>query len=435
MADSSNALPGAGGQQTPSQKPTQPGGNAGSKGMSSSGDVQTMADMIELARQKKAAQQGSQAPQNRPAPMNPVQPKMVPSAPKTGPMPTFAPLKPVPSARPAANIQDHTLVSQVAPLNETSKEANTMPSSMLPQGMPEKHARMIPMVLIVMGAVELALLASVIFLFFRPVASVGNGDNAKIKVVEDRLYALETKGQEISTQGTRIGTLEDQTKTFASKEAVTTLGKATDHTSGDTDGDGLNDYREIVVVGTDPETADTDGDGYADGSEVKFNYNPLGDGRIAGLEAGHAYMAQTWTGVMKTKKLNADAQMTLDLTKDETLSGTWSFEADHIQYEAKLTGTYRLSVATDDFEAVADVVITDPTGKQLHDVIGLRGDVDRTAGTIKANVTFRDGFTIFALAGEQAKVVLTGQPEAAQEAETKTVPTATTTDATEPVNP
>jgi len=57
----------------------------------------------------------------------------------------------------------------------------------------------------------------------------------------------------------------------------------------DDDGDGLDNYREIVVFNTDPENPDTDGDGLMDGQEVSLGSNPLiedtdGDGLSDGDE-------------------------------------------------------------------------------------------------------------------------------------------------------
>ncbi|MCG3217909.1 MAG: SBBP repeat-containing protein, partial [Candidatus Heimdallarchaeota archaeon] len=50
----------------------------------------------------------------------------------------------------------------------------------------------------------------------------------------------------------------------------------TDPLSADTDGDGLDDYPEIVSYGTDPLLADTDGDGLTDGEEINtYETDPL----------------------------------------------------------------------------------------------------------------------------------------------------------------
>lgn len=52
----------------------------------------------------------------------------------------------------------------------------------------------------------------------------------------------------------------------------------------DTDDDGLDDYQEVSVYGTNPLNPDSDGDTYKDGDEVKSGYNPLGDGKMPGIE-------------------------------------------------------------------------------------------------------------------------------------------------------
>lgn len=54
----------------------------------------------------------------------------------------------------------------------------------------------------------------------------------------------------------------------------------TSSTSADTDNDGLLDGDEIFKYQTDPTKADTDGDGYDDGREVRYGYNPKGDGKL-----------------------------------------------------------------------------------------------------------------------------------------------------------
>lgn len=53
----------------------------------------------------------------------------------------------------------------------------------------------------------------------------------------------------------------------------------------DSDSDGLSDYEEIIIYKTNPNKADSDDDGYSDGQEVGAGYNPLGDGKLGGLES------------------------------------------------------------------------------------------------------------------------------------------------------
>ena len=59
----------------------------------------------------------------------------------------------------------------------------------------------------------------------------------------------------------------------------------TDPNNPDTDGDGLNDYEEVVYWKTNPLKADTDSDGFGDGKEVKAGYNPLGQGKLTKEQA------------------------------------------------------------------------------------------------------------------------------------------------------
>lgn len=49
----------------------------------------------------------------------------------------------------------------------------------------------------------------------------------------------------------------------------------TDPFNDDTDGDGVNDYQEVMVYDTDPFNYDTDGDGMNDRAEIFLGYNPL----------------------------------------------------------------------------------------------------------------------------------------------------------------
>jgi hypothetical protein len=51
-----------------------------------------------------------------------------------------------------------------------------------------------------------------------------------------------------------------------------------DPQKSDSDGDGLSDGSEVLSLGTNPLNRDTDGDGYTDGEEVKNKYNPRGPG-------------------------------------------------------------------------------------------------------------------------------------------------------------
>ncbi len=465
MADTSN-MPGSGAPQDPLKPSSTPGGNTRASSMPSTdrkpnADVQTMADMIEAARRKAA--QNPQAPRPEapvaPAstvPIAPVAPAPRPVMPKPSPKP-FVPMQGQKSVMPPAKqpvAKPFTpsaggVVLPVAPAKPVSASASPKPvaptakaagfqdrsltpatpaTSVAPAVIAQKNGgsmgmsrRAMPIVLIVMGVIELALIAGVVFLFMRsaPAAPAG-ADGTRLMTLEDRIYGLETKGQQINTQGLRIETLEAGTKNFATQKDVKGLEKATDKISGDSDADGLNDYREIVVVGTDPNVADTDGDSYADGSEVRFNYNPLGAGRMAGLEQGQTYMAQTWTGTMKSTlddyAIEGNTTLILELTKDEKLSGSWSFTTGGTRYEAQLNGTYRLSVATDDVEAVADATIVIPeTGERSTGTIGFKGSVDRTTGMIELRTVFNDAFAVKTLAGTKAVVQLSGKPEQTEE--------------------
>ena len=53
-----------------------------------------------------------------------------------------------------------------------------------------------------------------------------------------------------------------------------TIGATFAQDSRDPDGDGLNNYQEIVVYGSNPNVKDTDLDGFEDGYEVNSGYSP-----------------------------------------------------------------------------------------------------------------------------------------------------------------
>ena len=58
----------------------------------------------------------------------------------------------------------------------------------------------------------------------------------------------------------------------------------TDPYNPDTDNDGLYDREEVKVWGTNPLDPDTDNDGLYDGIETSKGFNPLGGGKLPGLE-------------------------------------------------------------------------------------------------------------------------------------------------------
>ena len=54
----------------------------------------------------------------------------------------------------------------------------------------------------------------------------------------------------------------------------------TDPKNWDTDGDDLSDGDEVIIWKTQPLNPDTDGDTFKDGEEIKGGYNPVGPGRL-----------------------------------------------------------------------------------------------------------------------------------------------------------
>ena len=73
----------------------------------------------------------------------------------------------------------------------------------------------------------------------------------------------------------------------------------TDPYSNDTDGDGLNDSREALILLTDPTAVDTDNDGISDGVEVNGSYgNPPSDltqGTTTPMEIHSTMVSRTQT--------------------------------------------------------------------------------------------------------------------------------------------
>ena len=49
----------------------------------------------------------------------------------------------------------------------------------------------------------------------------------------------------------------------------------TDFFHADSDGDGLDDYQELMIYGTDPQNMDSDSDNIDDGVEVQSGFDPL----------------------------------------------------------------------------------------------------------------------------------------------------------------
>ena len=68
--------------------------------------------------------------------------------------------------------------------------------------------------------------------------------------------------------------LNDLDRDGISNEDEVTYGTSPD--DFDTDGDGIDDKKEIEEYGTNPINPDTDGDGFWDGVEILNGYNPNG---------------------------------------------------------------------------------------------------------------------------------------------------------------
>ncbi|MES2923224.1 MAG: hypothetical protein V4819_16835 [Verrucomicrobiota bacterium] len=95
--------------------------------------------------------------------------------------------------------------------------------------------------------------------------SLAHGTNATVTATPTPGYLFGT------WTGTASGNINPLTLLMDSNK---TVGATFVHDPRDPDGDGLDNYNEIVVLGTDPHLADTDGDSYSDGYEIQFSTNP-----------------------------------------------------------------------------------------------------------------------------------------------------------------
>lgn len=88
--------------------------------------------------------------------------------------------------------------------------------------------------------------------------------------------------------GWRYYSQQEDEEEYGEVDYIEEDNEETDEGMSDSDGDGLNDARELEI-GTDPNNRDTDGDGYNDGEEVEGGHDPLmpaedsGDGDGTGL--------------------------------------------------------------------------------------------------------------------------------------------------------
>lgn len=110
--------------------------------------------------------------------------------------------------------------------------------------------------------------------------SLAHGKNALVTAAPQPGYMFGKWTNDSTSRDNPLTLLMDSNKT---------IGATFEHDTRDPDGDGLDNYTEIVVLGTDPNKADTDRDGVADGVEVAAHTSPLnadtdGDGLNDGIE-------------------------------------------------------------------------------------------------------------------------------------------------------
>jgi hypothetical protein len=109
--------------------------------------------------------------------------------------------------------------------------------------------------------------------------------------------------------------------------------------NADTDGDGITDGYELIVLGTAPELADGDFDGIADGLEISLGLNPLVadnpdadaplavPAELAGDSDGDG-LADWGEELGGTDRADADSDDDLVLDGDELMAGTDPLAAD-----------------------------------------------------------------------------------------------------------
>lgn len=125
--------------------------------------------------------------------------------------------------------------------------------------------------------------------YFRYVnlSTANQPDPAVEKEIQRSLDETLLRGQTVEQENTqalsRAGAKFDDTDSDGLPDVWEQIA-GTDRTLADTDSDGLTDAEEFHLYLTKPLEADTDLDGFADGTEISSGYNPLGSGRLFGID-------------------------------------------------------------------------------------------------------------------------------------------------------
>ena len=173
--------------------------------------------------------------------------------------------------------------------------------------------------------------------------------------------------------------------------------RGTNRVNADTDADGLDDGREVNVVGTSPLLRDTDGDGFGDGLEVQTNSNPLDPNNFNLAAALRSVTVSPSDFLLTFNTISGEAfrqlavagtlldGTTLDLTSTGRGTNYSSSDLDVCNFGgtdgrvfAGISGTCTITVTVGGFTAVArgTVRTVAPTALSYVDIPGFANNVD-----------------------------------------------------------
>jgi plastocyanin len=163
-------------------------------------------------------------------------------------------------------------------------------------------------------------------------------------VQDEKINTLETRMNELETEAvSSIESLESQisgTEGFASQATVTSIERVLKVT--DKDGDGIDDYEEVITYKTNPNDKDTDNDGFTDKAEIDRGYNPNGTGLLeekpeeqATVEEENIIRIVASDFKFEPNQVEADAGKLLRLELS-SVEGNHSFTIDELNVDVDL---------------------------------------------------------------------------------------------------